>query len=141
MGTIVEEVPGLVHTEDMTTRLQEDGYFPSFNVPFFPVVQEAAGYSPRSWTGAARYCLFKELQGSVQNPDTMEAVMRWNDYKHSSCSRGSPTNAIAARGDLGRYGSAFGALDAKWTDYGGAVAMRTYAQAGPTHDTQKEFCW
>lgn len=42
--TIVEEVPGLMHSEDMTsTMMSMGGFWPSFNVPFFPDIQRAAG--------------------------------------------------------------------------------------------------
>jgi hypothetical protein len=40
---VVEQVPGLVVAQDMTEVLAR-GYWPSYNVAFFPEISEAAGY-------------------------------------------------------------------------------------------------
>ena len=70
--TIVEEVPGMVHSEDMSATLADDAFWPSFNVPFFPDIQHAAGYSKSDWSTDPRHCLFTALQASVLN-DTASA--------------------------------------------------------------------
>merc|ERR1712065_127167 len=40
---IVEQIPGLVYGEDMTEIL-ETGYWPSYNIPAFPIICERSGY-------------------------------------------------------------------------------------------------
>ena len=42
----------------------------------------ARRYSPSDWSGDKRHCLLAALQESVASIETMEAVMRHNDYKH-----------------------------------------------------------
>jgi len=142
--TILEEVPGMIHAEDMTPHLVAEKFWPSFNVPFFPKIQQAAGYTPSDWSGDKRHCLLAALHESVTSITTMEAVMRHNDYKHDACSRGDAcTGAIDCRADLALPGQMFGALDAKWASYTSIVkdGNKAYAQMGPTHDQQPVFCW
>lgn len=142
--TILEELPGFIHWEDMTGTLSSQLYWPSFNVPFFPETQHAAGYLPSDWSADDRHCLFEQLQGSVVDLPSMEAIMRHNDYKHDKCSkRNACTGAIACRADLeGAGGQRFGALDAKWSSYTlGYKSLKAQANAGPTHDQQPVFCW
>ena len=142
--TILEEIPGQIHWEDMTDTLGKEGFWPSFNVPYFSDIQRAAGYTPSDWTDDDRHCLFTQLQESVVDMDTMERVMRHNDFKHDKCSHHNAcTGAIACRADLGVVGKQmFGALDAKWSSYThGYKTLKTQANAGPTHDTQPVFCW
>mmetsp|Transcript_29011 Transcript_29011/g.87081 ORF Transcript_29011/g.87081 Transcript_29011/m.87081 type:complete len:544 (-) Transcript_29011:156-1787(-) len=143
--TIVEEIPGLIHAEDMTsTMVAMGGYWPSFNVPYFPDIQRAAGYQPSDWTDDPRHCLLKGLQSSVQSTATMEAAIRHNNFKVDKCSHDDPcTGAISCRADLELPSQMFGGLDGKWSSWtdvmqGGFTAI---AELGPTHDNQKVFCW
>jgi len=142
--TILEEIPGQIHWEDMTATLSKEGFWPSFNVPFFADIQRAAGYTPTDWSDDDRHCLFTQLQTSVVDMDSMEKVMRHNDFKHDKCShRNACTGAIACRADLAPLGKQmFGALDAKWSSYTvGYKTLKAQTNAGPTHDQQPVFCW
>ena len=137
------DIVGMIHYEDMTTTLSKQGYWPSFNVPYYPSIQRAAGYSHSDWENDDRHCLFAQLQESVVDMGTMEKVMRHNDFKHDKCSHHDPcSGAIACRADLGFQKQMFGALDAKWSSYtAGYKTLKTHANAGPTHDQQPVFCW
>jgi hypothetical protein len=143
--TIVEEVPGLIHAEDMTsTMVSMGGFWPSFNVPYFSDIQQAAGYTSADWTNDPRHCLLAQFQSTVNDTASMEAVIRHNDYKHDSCSRDDAcTGAIACRADLPGGQSLFGALDGKWSSWSQVVqgGLTASAQFGPTHDQQPVFCW
>merc|ERR1719163_2731746 len=65
--TVLEEVPGLVHHEDMTSYLTKHKYWPSYNVPFFDDIRAANGDTVGSWTTAPRAALFKKFQGAVDS--------------------------------------------------------------------------
>lgn len=41
--TVIEQIPGLVLSADKTQTL-ERGYWPSYNVPYFPEVYNRTGY-------------------------------------------------------------------------------------------------
>jgi len=152
--TILEEVPGLVHSQDMTGYLNKHSYWPSYNVPYFEDIRAANGDTNGSWTTAPRAELFKKFQGKVTSIATFQHLLRWNDYQSEPIiSGGDPCNAIACRADLRSAGSrpmaAFGAIDAKMSSFqtlfGGASSINNtltvWAQAGPTHDEQAVFCW
>jgi len=150
--TILEELPGLIHWEDMTHHLQSTTYWPSYNVPYFDNIRALDGDADRSWSTAPRAKLFAMLHRDVESMESMQHIMRWNDYRSTpSISGGDPCNAIACRADLRSSGShplsAFGAIDAKASSYrtmhptGTTNTMSVWAEAGPTHDQQPEFCW
>lgn len=141
--TIVEEIPGMIQTEDVTPTLVKDLFWPSFNIPYLPDIQKAAGYTHTDWETDQRHCLLTTLHSSVTSIATMEKVMRHNDYKHDSCSKDNACGgAIACRADLQVPGQPFGALDAKWSSWSVYTKETTsYAQMGSTHDQQPVFCW
>eukprot|EP00966_Prymnesium_polylepis_P313089 7234194-Prymnesium_polylepis.1 len=63
---VLEEVPGLVHAEDQSAHLNKEGYWPSFNVIYYPATRKIAGASG-SYEHAMRYRLFAELEGNVSS--------------------------------------------------------------------------
>eukprot|EP00240_Pyramimonas_obovata_P000938 CAMPEP_0118943100 /NCGR_PEP_ID=MMETSP1169-20130426/37522_1 /TAXON_ID=36882 /ORGANISM="Pyramimonas obovata, Strain CCMP722" /LENGTH=601 /DNA_ID=CAMNT_0006888257 /DNA_START=125 /DNA_END=1927 /DNA_ORIENTATION=- len=158
--TVLEEVPGYVHSADMTETLAAELYWGSYNCPYFKEVRALSGYdemeakhgSAYSHSECPRAQLFKELQASAVSVEGMQAVISWNDFQHNSISGDSPTRAIAARGDL--WGSAqntrnltsrrtaSGGIDGKVSSYTSFMAGQVaYARAGPTHSKQPVFCW
>jgi len=150
--TILEELPGLIHWQDMSSHLQSTTYWPSYNVPYFDDIRALDGDEDRSWSTAPRAKLFAMLHPSIDSIKSFQHVMRWNDYQSTpAISGGDPCNAIACRADLRSSGShplsAFGAIDAKASSYrtmfldGKTNKMTVWAEAGPTHDDQPQFCW
>lgn len=138
---VLEEVPGLVHYEDQSARLQADRYWPSFNVAYYSATRELAGERD-SFTEHPRARLFREMQGSVMDDASMRRVMGWNDYRHNPISRGDPQYAIAARNDLGRPPFAEGGYDSKMSSWRHVAREGTsFGRAGPTHDDLPPFCW
>eukprot|EP00466_Bigelowiella_natans_P011262 jgi/Bigna1/72101/fgenesh1_pg.18_\ len=139
---VLEEAPGLIYAEDMTSHLEYQRYWPSFNVAFFPKIRAITGERTK-WDEAVRYRLFSSLESSVSDLSSMKKVMGWNLFQKSPLST-SANDAIMARGDLVGSGRAGGGIDSKATSImtikrGGALT--TAARAGPTNDDQPPFCW
>lgn len=138
---VMEEVPGLVHYEDQSAKLQTERYWPAFNVAYYPQTRKLAGEID-SYTEHPRARLFKELQGNVTDDSSMKRVIAWNDYKHDPISEGNPEYAISARNDLKRHPYAEGGYDSKMSSWRHVMQERTsFARAGPTHDDLAPFCW
>jgi hypothetical protein len=155
--TVFEEVPGLVHVEDQTEKLAKDGYWGSYNVPYYQDISEASGYAKLCSVDAdqchdtcPRANLFREYQSQITNLDGGKWILAYNSYQNDTASKSDPCNAIACRGDLYEEKSnqgAFGALDVKVTSIQKARVgynlnhPQISARLGPTHDQQPFFCW
>eukprot|EP00873_Tetraselmis_striata_P040867 jgi/Tetstr1/461131/TSEL_006270.t1 len=107
---MTEEAPGLIKSADMTAKLLADGFWGSYNVPYFPEIREALGYEAlskqneeMSYTNATRARQFKELVQQAEGLEGMDWLIRWNGWSadaDAGASPASPAKAIAARGDL-----------------------------------------
>lgn len=140
----MEEVPGLMHSADMTETMVSTSVWMSFNVPWFADIQREAGYQKSDWTDDPRHCLLQQLQTNVSDSASMESVIRHNNFEHDKCSGRDPcSGAVACRDDLGLVPQMFGALDAKWSSWSAVVqgGLAVSAEIGPTHDQQPVFCW
>jgi hypothetical protein len=154
--TVFEEVPGLVHLGDQTAVLNQQMYWASYNNPYYPDINKAAGYANLCARDASmcydtdpRALLFKEYQSKVTSVDGGKWILAYNDFQHDEASANDSCNAIACRGDLepnSAWVGAFGALDAKVTS--ATLSKRLpgekpiiNARLGPTHDQQPVFCW
>lgn len=154
--TVFEEVPGLVHVEDQTQRLISDGYWPSYNIPFYDDITIASGYADlcekdatRCYDTAPRASIFREYQDQVNDVFGGQWILGYNSFQNDTASLNDSCNAIACRGDLEPRDverGAYGAIDAKVTtvldskrEVGDAPVL--YARVGPSHDQQPVFCW
>jgi len=141
--TILEEMPGMIHVEDMTSKLKKDTFWPSFNVPYFKDIWKNMGYTQR-YDEAVRYKLFSALQTNIKTMADFRYVMQWNKPK-SPLSGGNPGNAIAKRSDLLYYHGKFGGIDGKVASAKKVLAnldsIPVQARVGPTHDDVGPFCW
>lgn len=141
---VVEQIPGLVEFADVTQQL-ERGYWPSYNVPYFPTIYNESGFkdalekfptesnaalSGLQYQLAPRAKIFRRDQGTVVDMDSYKAIMRYNDYKNDPYSDGNPMNAICSRGDLA--GSAGGCYDTKVTSWSWFQNMHASIINGPT---------
>jgi hypothetical protein len=156
---VYEEVPGLNHSEDMTTALLTKKYWPSYNSPYFQDIRDRSGYQRLCDAGitgdcydlAPRSLIFKQQYNNVIDNNTMKNIMRYNMYQEDKASEGNGCHTIACRGDLQTNPDnigAFGALDAKMSSImmnkgtaGADAGVRCNAVLGPTTDKQKPFCW
>ncbi|XP_074636174.1 putative phospholipase B-like 2 [Acropora palmata] len=162
---VLEQLPGIIESADMSVFLQDHSYWPSYNVPYFPYIFNMSGSlesvkkfgSWFSYEGAPRAQIFKRDQHKVVDMDSMMKLMRYNDYQHDPLARCNCTppysaeNGISARSDLnpadGKY--PFGALghrkhggtDAKITNSEMVKSLECVAVSGPTHDQQPVFKW
>ncbi|KAH0572144.1 Phospholipase B [Spironucleus salmonicida] len=120
----LEVVPTSPMFWDATDTLLEQKFYISINVPTNEDLLELAGYNAKnedywSYNRSSRYCIaFKQLH-KVYNYEEFKSFMRYNDYKHDSCSNQDPGQSISSRYDLRdfevthRESSLMGATDSK----------------------------
>lgn len=120
---VAEQLPGVVVRGDQSAVLRDNGFWASYNVPFYPEIYALSGYLKDyeiygnfySYSKYARPEIFKRNQQNITNLEGMQRMMRYNDYetdpfsKIQNCS-GAPNDqcltpqssmlSIASRGDL-----------------------------------------
>lgn len=140
---LLEQVPGTTQHADVSDTLLSQGFWASYNVPFFPDIYNMSGYPwPSEYHNVPRARIFSRDQGAVCSLEDMQALIRSNAYLTDPFSSGLPCNAVAARCDLSPAPTApnasavhrrpWGAVDAKVVD---AASLRRRAQrvvCGPT---------
>ena len=111
---VLEQLPGYVRAEDLTAVLVERGFWPSYNSPYFPDVYNRSGNRQLwekygdwfSYDRTPRAVIFEREAGSVDGPERMVRLMRYNNYRAdpaAACNCTPPysaENAISARCDL-----------------------------------------
>jgi len=150
---IIEQVPGYMESGDVTKVLKY-GYWASYNSAYFESMKEKAGYNkiikerPElkdsvEYYSCARANIFRREQGSVVDMKSFKKLMRLNNYLKDSYSKGVPTLAIAARGDLNsKSPDCRGATDAKVgsiNDIKGKQNKKINVVAGPTNEDLPPF--
>ncbi|KAK9798176.1 hypothetical protein WJX73_007462 [Symbiochloris irregularis] len=147
---VVEQVPSLSVAEDQTQALVM-GYWPSFNVPFYPAIANASGFNRFAaelqsrgpeWKEAAaalshqlapRATLFRRDVGTVTDLASLKRLMRSNDYQHDPYSLGRSTSAICGRADLDAdRPRPYGCYDTKVADWASALQLEAEGVVGPT---------
>lgn len=82
---VVEEIPGLVEGADETETLSR-GYWPSYNVPYFPEVYKRSGYNDGrlgpdgQYQLAPRAKIFRRDENKVVDMDSFKRLMRYANY-------------------------------------------------------------
>lgn len=145
---IVEQIPGYVASGDQTPILRE-GYWPSYNVPFYEDVFNISGYSKRaendthySYELCPRAKIFRRDQANVKDLQSMMKLMRSNDYKNDPYSGGNPMDAICSRGDLlSPQPIAGGCYDTKVTNFTSSLSLTSWGENGPTYESLPPFNW
>jgi len=151
-----EQMPGQFVSHDVTPILQEQGYWSSFNIPYFERTFLTSGYttgckSPLGdfvcgYKQNFRFLLFQEQQPSAVDLQSFKHVMMYNEWQSNPLQRSNAQYAISARYDLRpEQPKAFGGIDGKitldsWMRLPGAP-LRVEVYSGPTTQTQKPFCW
>ncbi|XP_039188557.1 putative phospholipase B-like 2 [Crotalus tigris] len=164
--TVLEQLPGMVITADKTELLYQEGYWASYNVPYFQDIFNTSGLPALvqkygdwfTYEKNPRARIFRRNQTLIRDMDSMIRLMRFNNFPHdplSWCQGCSPPqnaeNAIAARSDLNPANGTYpfgalhprrhGATDVKVTSF---EMMKNYsflAASGPTWDDLPPFQW
>ena len=162
---ILEQLPGHVHADDMTWVLSHQGYWPSYNSPYFLNIYNISGAPALvekygdwfTYDKTPRALIFKRDHDKVKDLKTMERLMRYNNYQKdplSACNCTPPysaENAISARCDLNPKNGTYpfgalghrshGATDMKITSYALFKKMQFVAVSSPTYDDLPPFQW
>jgi len=143
----------------MTSVLEAQGYWPSYNIPYFPYIFNISGFpeyvqkygSWFSYSGSPRAKIFGRDQGKVNTIDSFKWIMRYNDWQNDPFSDGNAGNGISSRFDLVQgtnhtnpflNQAAFGGVDSKVTSFNEFQdGMKVHAQSGPTYNQQVAFDW
>ena len=85
--TVLEEIPGYMHSADVTSHLIEHGYWASYNNPYFDDISLLSGNAGMCedniltcYETDPRANLFRKHQGGVTNLWDMQRIMGLNEY-------------------------------------------------------------
>jgi len=152
-GTLIvmEQAPGKIVDGDMTDRMVDQGYWASYNRPFFGEIAEISGYKTTAdkfgdvflTSKNPRAIQFEMLAGTVKDLKSMKLVLRYNPYSQNNSLKSDPASGIAARYDLedSKHRVPFGAIDAKVTSASLMERLGSVVVAGPTDENLPEFKW
>jgi hypothetical protein len=156
---IAETMPGHSHRADVTNVVVKQGYWPSYNVPYFEDIWRVGGYGTLSaehpeladelsYTRAPRARMFERAQNNseVTSLQKFMRLMRYNKAGVDPLAHSDHCNGISARCDLNDHdGSSygcFGAHDAKVSTMQGAKRdLSFYGILSPTYDENEPFSW
>ncbi|CAJ1386147.1 unnamed protein product [Effrenium voratum] len=159
--TVAEQMPGSIVWSDLTEVLRAQGFWVSYNSPFFPEIRVISGADDMekrfgdaySYTRNPRAKIFARDVRNATDMARVQRLLRYNDWQHDPLSAhgyGGPTepnapeNAIAARYDLHPWASErkdFGNTDAKVCAAADCLRLRFSAISGPTAEDQPAFAW
>ena len=150
---IIEQIPGETEVNDVTSKLKNDNYWPSYNVPYSKYFYEKSGYTKAieerpgliysiNYTECSRAKIFQRDQSKIHSNDDFKAMLRYNDYENDEFSYKDSTLTIACRYDLVYY-SCYGTTDAKFVSVKELLEGKFYAHiiSGPTNEKQPTFSW
>ena len=92
---VLEQLPGHIHSQDMTSVLVEQSYWPSYNIPYFKDIFNMSG-SPANvakfgdwftYDKSPRALIFKRDHNKVKDLESMTKLMRYNNFKKDPLSR------------------------------------------------------
>ena len=85
--TVLEEIPGYMHSADLTSHLIEHGYWASYNNPYFDDISTLSGNadmctenSLTCYSTDPRANLFRKHQSSVRTLGDMQRLMGLNEF-------------------------------------------------------------
>ncbi|XP_015795118.1 putative phospholipase B-like 2 [Tetranychus urticae] len=162
---IVEQMPGSMVYGDMSSILVKNGYWASYNIPYFQKTYQIAGYPDLVKQYGDFYVheqnprakLFRRKHTEAYDHKSLLQLLRYNNYTQdpeSRCNCTPPYSAsmsIACRGDLNDPNGLYhipsqgvineAAVDAKVTSFELFAKQQMYAISGPTYDNVPPFAW
>eukprot|EP01134_Creolimax_fragrantissima_P002455 CFRG2455T1 len=148
--TVTEQLPDRMITADGTNRLQKNGFWPSYNIPYFEVVYRLSGYPSKldklgdefSYKNCPRAKIFEREAPKVLSVEDAKHLIRYNEWQTDPLSLHEARNSIASRYDLSATNAKpFGAVDGKVTSFALMKKLRAHAVCGPTYQDQEVFQW
>jgi len=147
---LLEAVPGLTHAADMSHHLRDNGYWPSFNRPYFDDIREVTGHkaaqrshgSIYSWLNNPRAQIFKGGQAGVGSLLEMRELMSRNLFPFTGVLPIEPGHEISARMDLSpSMPIPNGGIDSKVMNRCLMQKLEVQAKSGPAHGAVPPFKW
>eukprot|EP01105_Mastigella_eilhardi_P013648 TRINITY_DN3107_c0_g1_i2.p2 TRINITY_DN3107_c0_g1~~TRINITY_DN3107_c0_g1_i2.p2 ORF type:complete len:220 (+),score=49.09 TRINITY_DN3107_c0_g1_i2:944-1603(+) len=143
---VLEQVPGYVHAADMTQVLNDQGYWASYNIPYFEDIFDLCALPKHLNATSHDFCpranIFRRDQAGVTSLAAAQKLMRYNDYQNDPLSEGLPNFAISARFDLiPVVGIPLGGVDAKITTHELFAQGKTWLYCGPSNEQVPPFDW
>jgi hypothetical protein len=147
---VLESIPGATHSQDVSSVLRKQGYWASFNRPYFDDIRAASGHAAAqkshgslySFNDSPRGHIFKEVSPSVESITDMRGVMTQNTYPDTGVEPNEPGHEISARMDLSpNQPIPNGGIDAKVVNRCLMKSQTVQAISGPTHVNQPIFEW
>lgn len=146
---VLEQVPGIMFKKDMSSMLRDQGYFASYNRPYFPQVRTASGHTAAeakygtlfSYDKGPRASIFKTVAPLSEHLMDMRSIMNRNNWPGEGILPNEPGHAISARMDLSASKIPNGGIDAKVVNRCLFRSMQCQAISGPSHTKQTVFKW
>jgi len=147
---VLESIPGEVHAQDVSSIVRKQGYWASFNRPYFQNIRLASGHdaaqkshgSLYSFNDSPRGHIFATVAPSVENLMDMRGLMNRNMYPNAGVEPNEPGHEISARMDLSpTQPIPNGGIDAKVVNQCLFKKQRIQAISGPSHMNQPVFQW
>lgn len=144
------------NSEDKTDFLNQNQYWPSYNVPYFSYIYNISGYLAYyekygdlySYSKTPRAQIFTRDHSNVKDLSSMQWILRYNNWRYDPLSLGSPALAISSRYDLITNSTnvflqagASGGIDTKITNFRLFKEFSAVAISGPTYYEQPAFQW
>lgn len=162
---VLDQIPGMIESADLTHVLRNQTYFPSYNSAYFPKIFEQSGGPDSvkkygdwfSYDRTPRANIFRRDHVKVKDVKSMTKLMRYNNFKHDPLSQCNCTppysgeNAISSRSDLNPANGTYpfgalghrphGGIDMKLTTSTLRKTLDFIAVCSPTYDDVPAFQW
>eukprot|EP01117_Protostelium_nocturnum_P000200 TRINITY_DN10274_c0_g1_i1.p1 TRINITY_DN10274_c0_g1~~TRINITY_DN10274_c0_g1_i1.p1 ORF type:complete len:528 (-),score=99.65 TRINITY_DN10274_c0_g1_i1:58-1641(-) len=152
---VTEQIPGQLYGGDQSKFLEQNGFWSSYNIPYYPYIYNISGYpaqSQRNNASSYEWCpraqIFRRDAPKVNNLNDFKKIMRYNNYQQDPFALNNSCNGISARCDLnvpfcssGLNPRLHGGLDSKISTQDTMKKMSAHIISGPTWDQQLPFAW
>jgi len=147
---LLEQVPGIIRHDDVSQLVRENGFWASYNRPFFSAIRDVSGHTDAqatygdlySFAKSPRALIFERAAPSIIDLTGMRSLMRRNAFPEENILPNEPGHAISARLDLDqRSHIPNGGIDSKVINRCLMKELQCQAESGPSHDKQPVFSW